>query len=71
MEGEAYKLLRQRFGHPARTICYPYKGHDYGLCLDDFEGTGIYHVAMTLSADGTGTFFTVPSEDVEAINHVR
>lgn len=60
-----WKLKKERFEHPAGTICYPFLGCDYGCSNDDERYTGIEHISMTLDPTGRGVFFTVPREDIE------
>lgn len=61
----SYRLKNDRFEHKAGTQVYPYHGYDYGLCGDDERVTGLEHVAVTLNADGSAPFFTVPQNDLE------
>ena len=64
-----YKILRA--DRAARDVkvgeVYFYSGHDfYGLCNDDYRATGLDHIALSASRSGE-PFFTIPSEDVEAL----
>lgn len=61
----AYKLIKARFEHPAGTICYLCRDHDYGCANDDTRTTGVEHWSMTLSPEGKYPFFTVPVTDLE------
>ena len=63
----AYRLLRDRFGKPAGSICYPCRYHDYGLANDDTRRTGVEHWSMTLNSDGSWPSFTVPVHELEEI----
>jgi len=58
----AYKLTHERFGHPAGTIVFDSWGHDYGCANDDSRSSGVEHTSVTLNADGSYPFFTVPRQ---------
>ena len=53
--------------HPAGTIVYDLRGHDYGLASDDTRMTGIEHVSVTLDPDGDYPSFTIVKTDLEPI----
>lgn len=59
-----FRLKRDRFQHKAGTTVYSSKFHDYGLARDDTRITGVQHVSVTLNADGSYPFFTVPERDL-------
>ena len=59
-----YKLLRQRFDHPAGTVCYQCLVHDYGMARDDMIESGQEHQSVTLKPDGGYPIFTVPVDDL-------
>jgi hypothetical protein len=52
-------------GHPAGTVCYSCKCHDYGLASDDTRMTGIEHASVTLSPEGDYPFFTIRKSSLE------
>lgn len=60
-----YRLKTARHGHAAGTLVYAHLSHDGGLVAHDTVTTGIAHRAVTLNADGNGTFFTVPEHHLE------
>lgn len=47
-----YRLLKDRFEHPAGTVVQDYEGYDYGLSQDDERAFG---------------FFTVPAHDLKPL----
>lgn len=59
-----YKLSTDAHGHPAETIVYNLKYHDYGLANDDTRYTGVEHKSMTLDPDGNYPSFTVPTHNL-------
>lgn len=63
-----YRLKHARFKHPVNTVVYPFSGHTYGLVYEDTEATGLEHTAVTLNADGSGPFFTVPVNELDPVN---
>jgi hypothetical protein len=67
MTRQAYKLTKDRFDHAAGSTVYLCSGHDYGCARDDTNTTGVYHVSVTLKADGSYPFFTVPERDLQPI----
>ncbi|MBM1173468.1 hypothetical protein [Microvirga arabica] len=38
--------------------------YDYGLAREDTQATGVEHVSVTQSSDGSGPTFTVPWDDL-------
>lgn len=60
----AYRLLADRFEHPAGTLVYMARVHDYGLASDDAQIFGIEHVSVTLDPAGGYPTFTVPERDI-------
>ena len=62
-----YTLRRQRFTHPAGTVCYAARYHDYGCANDDTRSTGQDHTSVTLNPSGGYPFFTVPVDDLEEV----
>lgn len=65
----AYTLTEDRFEHKAGTIVYDFHGCNYGCVSNDERMSGIAHVAVTLNADHTGPFFTVPKASLKEPNH--
>lgn len=63
----AYRLLSQRFGHPAGTLVYEQMLHDYGLASDDTRATGVEHISVTLNSDGDYPGFTVAVSQLRAL----
>ena len=61
-----YKLLNDRFSHPAGTEVYLFTGYDYGLATDDSRAFNVPHVSVTLT--GEYPCFTVPVADLERID---
>ena len=55
-------LIKDRFEHKAGTVVYEFIGHDYGCRRDDEWCTKTPHSVVTLESDGSGAFFTVPTE---------
>lgn len=49
-------------------IVYEFIGHDYGLARDDSIATGTIHTSVTIEADGSSPFFTVPVHNLEEIH---
>ncbi len=47
------------------SMVYAITGHDYGLASDDTRLTGVKHMSVTLNADGSYPFFTVPESSLE------
>ena len=43
---------------------YLFERHTFGIPEDDYQHTGIRHVAVTLSPRGEYPFFTLPEEDL-------
>lgn len=62
-----YRLKSDRFGHPAGTIVYDSRKHDYGLANDDTRYTGIPHISVTLDENGDYPVFTVAEHDLEQV----
>ena len=52
-------------GQEAGTICYPFRGYDYGLASDDTRYSGREHISVTLDPDGGIPSFTVAKDDLE------
>ena len=69
MNANKYKLKADRFEHPAGTVVYNPRYHDYGLAHDDTRATGIPHVSVTLDSDGGYPTFTVPITDLLPVTH--
>lgn len=67
----AYRLLADACGHPAGTICYEFRRHDYGLASDDTRATGIPHRSVTLDPAGGYPSFTAPERALEALEAER
>lgn len=61
--GQKYCLTKKVHGHPAGTICYEARHHDYGLASDDSRRTGIEHRSMTLEPSGDYPAFAVPVDE--------
>jgi hypothetical protein len=64
-----YKLLKGGLKHLGKQdkdgpkigdTVYRCSGHDYGCARDDTSVSGEQYVSMTLNADGSYPFFTVP-----------
>ncbi len=51
---------------PGETV-YRCTGHDYGCANDDTIVTGIRHISVTKDANGEYPFFTIPEDDLEAV----
>lgn len=49
-------------------IVYEFIGYDYGLSRDDSIATGTIHTSVTIEADGSGPFFTVPVHNLEEVH---
>lgn len=64
----AYRLLSQRFGHPAGTLVYEQMFHDYGLASDDTRATGVEHISVTLNSDGGYPGFTAAVSQLQALS---
>lgn len=62
-----YKLTKDRFEHKAGTVAHEFTGRDYGCKTADELDTGFVHLLLTVNADGSGPFFTIPVTDVEEI----
>ena len=65
MSEHTMKKASSSAGHPVGTVCYEFHGHDYGCSREDTEFSGVSHISMTLNADGSGPYFTIPVEDLE------
>lgn len=63
-----YEMIRDS-GPSAKKgeIVYDFLGYDYNMASLDTQITGRKHKAMTLDADGGGTFFTVDEVDLMAL----
>lgn len=66
-----YRLLQERLGHPAGTVCYDFHGATYGCVSDDERATGAEHTAVTLDPSGEGyPFFTVPVTQLQRMDNL-
>jgi len=62
-----FRTLVDRFEHPAGTICYECKQHDYGCARDDSMETGEHHMSVTTDPGGNYPFFTIANADLETV----
>jgi hypothetical protein len=49
------------------TTVYECSRFDYGIARDDYFGSGVPHLSVTLDPNGDYPFFTVPMRDLEAV----
>lgn len=63
---KAYELTEDGL-KPKGTICYPYRGCDYGLASDDTRMTGREHRSYTLKAFGGPPSFTHPIDGLREV----
>lgn len=52
-------------GYSIGTVCYEFRGHDYGAAREDTQGMGEPWISMTLSSDGKGPYFTAPVSSLD------
>lgn len=70
MSEKAFRMLKDsqiRKEVKAGAIVYRCIGWDYGCANDDTRITGIEHTSVTLDPAGAYPFFTVPKQDLEAV----
>jgi hypothetical protein len=67
-----YRLLKTAVTNKeavAGTIVYLLAAYDGGCASDDTRITGIEHTSVTLNADGSPPFFTVPHGDLRHLSN--